>query len=384
MPSGVHGGALADGVVDLTHQVLRRLLRGKRSVGSGRICRVSCHLGGHLLGELPDEFVVDAVGDDHPLRCVAGLAGVLHPGLGGRLRHTSEIGAVEHDEGVRSTKLQHDLLEVLAGPGCHGRTGTLAAGHRHATNPGVGDHGGDLLVGGEDVDVGVGRQPGVAEDLLHRQRRLRALRRVLEDDRVSDHQVRGREPGHLVIRVVPRHDAQQRPDRGLPHPCRSRRPGGQRLILEQLRALLGVVPVDARGELQFALGLGGGLAHLAGDDRAQVTGAVAVELGDPAQHVRPLGLGRMPPRRVPPFGPGQHLADLGVRRRRELPFELARCRIHYLVLHGSASIGRIRAGGADQRPRSPGNRCPFMMSGARAAHPIRSATTRGCLGGSVT
>jgi hypothetical protein len=72
--------------------------------------------------------------------------------------------------------------------------GPECAGH-----PRVGDHIRDLAVGSEYVVISVLRQAGVTEDLLYGQGRLRVLRRVLEDDRVACHQVRGGEMGHLVV-----------------------------------------------------------------------------------------------------------------------------------------------------------------------------------------
>ena len=72
--AGVHDRALADRVVDLLHQDLRRALGGQRPVVHAGVGRVTGDLRGHRLGELPDELVVDAVGDDHPLGRVARLA----------------------------------------------------------------------------------------------------------------------------------------------------------------------------------------------------------------------------------------------------------------------------------------------------------------------
>jgi hypothetical protein len=57
--------------------------------------------------------------------------------------------------------------------------GALGAGQRHAGDPVVGDDGGDLLVGGVDVDVGAFGEAGVVEDLLDRRSRLGTLRCVL-------------------------------------------------------------------------------------------------------------------------------------------------------------------------------------------------------------
>ena len=171
----------------------------------------------HRRGELLDEVVVELVDDDHPLRAVARLAGVAHATADRGLHRGAEVVGVEQDEGVGAAELEDDLLEVAP---CHlgdGGAGPLGAGDRDADHARVGDDVGRLLVGGEEVDVGVGRQAGVGEDRVDREGRLGALRGVLEQDRVADHQVGRGEAGHLVVGEVPRHDPEQRADRLLAH-----------------------------------------------------------------------------------------------------------------------------------------------------------------------
>ena len=199
-------------------------------------------------------------------------------------------------------------------------------------DPRVGDHVRDLVVGGEHVDVGVFRQAGVVEDLLHRQRRLRALRCVLQNDRVADHQVRGREPGDLVVGEVPRHDAEQRADRLLADQRRAPGPRAERGVLQQRRALVGVVLVDADHQHDLALGLPDGLAHLPGDQRGQLVAPLLVQLGHPQQDLGPLVLGRGPPGLVGAIGALQDLLDLGVGGGVEFPLGLVRGRVDDLVL----------------------------------------------------
>ena len=117
-------------------------------------------------GELLDELVVEVVCDDEPLGGVAGLAGVVHPRRDGLLDDRVEVVGGEHDERVGAAELEHDLLQVAAGDLGDRGAGALAAGQRHAGDPGVGDDGGGLLVGGVDVDVGALGEAGVVEDLL--------------------------------------------------------------------------------------------------------------------------------------------------------------------------------------------------------------------------
>src|SRR5207244_6244043 len=177
---------------------------------------------------------------------------------------------------VGPAELEDDLLQVAAGRlGDHG-AGPLGAGQRHASQPRVGDHRGDLLVGREDVDVYAVRHARVLHDLRDRQGRGRAVFRVLEYDGVADDQVGRREPGHLVVRVVPRHHAEYRADGPVLDPCGV--VAGQRFVGEEAGAVVGVVVEDGGAELGLADGLRGPLAHLLGDQRGQVGGALGEQL----------------------------------------------------------------------------------------------------------
>ena len=210
---------------------------------------------------------------------------------------------------------------------------------------------------------------------------------MLEHDGVADHQVRRCEPGDLVIRVVPRHDAQQRADRGLAHPRRARQVRGQRLVLEERRPVVGVVLVDGRNEPQFSLGGLGDLAHLPCDDRGQFGGAVAIQLGHPAQDPGALVHRSSPPRGVAPFGSPQHVTDFCVSRRRVLTFDLPGGRVHYLVhhracLHTTSGPSITRLNGAQRDQWGP-RRCALVtrqhmyhaVSGNHWYRPSRNAIT---------
>ena len=161
---------------------------------------------------------------------------------------------------------------------------SLRARQRHAAQARVGDHRLDLLVGGVDVDVRVRREAGLLEDLLHRRRRLGALRRVLEQDRVADHQVRAGEARHLVVGVVPRHDAEQHAHRAAAHEGRALSVGElDRLVREQRLRVVGVERVDVDAEVDLAHGLLDRLAHLADDDLAEPLALLAVDLAHAPQ-----------------------------------------------------------------------------------------------------
>ena len=150
------------------------------------------------------------------------------------------------------------------------------------------------------------------EDLLHRRGRLRALRRVLEQDRVAGRQVRAGEARHLVVGVVPRHDPEEQADRA---PADERRALAleqvDRLVGQQLHRVVGVVLVDRGAEVDLAEGLLDRLAHLARDDLRELLAALGVQLGDPGDDLRPLLDGRVAPPALPDvMGP----ADGGLQR----------------------------------------------------------------------
>ena len=138
---------------------------------------------------------------------------------------SSRSSVAEQDERVGAAELEHDLLQVAPGDLGDRRAGPLGAGQRDAPHARVGDDLGDLVVRGEDRLVGAVREARVVVDLLDRRGRLRALRRVLEQDRVADDQVRAGETGHLVVGEVPGHDPEQRTHRGPAdqRACRRRR-----------------------------------------------------------------------------------------------------------------------------------------------------------------
>ena len=171
----------------------------------------------------------------------------------------------------------------------------LRAGHRDALHARIGDDAGDLVVGGEDVHVGALGEPGVEIDLLQRLGRLGALGGVLEQHRVADDQVGAGEPGDLVGGEVPRHDPQQHAQRAAPDDRRALT-GEQRdrLVLQQLGRVVGVVAVDVGAEVHLAEGLVDGLAHLAHDDRGKLLAALAVQLADAADDRGPLARRRRP------------------------------------------------------------------------------------------
>ena len=266
------------------------------------------------LGEPLDERLVQVLGHDEPLGGVAGLTGVVEPRVDGGFHGGVEVVGGQHDERVGTTELQHDLLEVPARDLGDGRAGSLRAGQRHAGDAGIGDDRRRLVVGGVDVHVGPGGEAGVVEDLLHGGRGLGALRGVFEQDGVADAQVRAGEPGHLVVREVPRHDAEQHPDRKPPDQGDTvavEQVDG--LVGEELLGVVGVVGVDVGGEVDLVEALVERLAHLPVDDGGQLVAAFGVQVGHAVDQGRPICDTRAPrPAARCLAGGGDRLLDLGV------------------------------------------------------------------------
>ena len=167
---------------------------------------------------------------------------------------------------------------------------------------------------GVDVHVGAGREARVEEDLLHGGSGLGALAGMLEQDRVADNEVRAGEAGDLVVREVPRHDAKQNPERGAADDRRAI--AGEeldRLVLQEVRRMVGVVPVDVRGKVNLGERLTDRLPHLAHDEIGQLLAALGVELGDAADEGRALlDRGRLRPGAVRLVGCGNRGLELGI------------------------------------------------------------------------
>ena len=114
---------------------------------------------------------------------------------------------------------------------------------------------------------------------------------MLQQDRVADRDVRGRETCDLVVRKVPRHDAEQRAERRPPDDRRPLAEDVDRLVGGDLRGVVGVELRDVRGEVHFAQGRREGLAHLAHDDLGELFPTLAVQVGHAVQALGTLGNG---------------------------------------------------------------------------------------------
>ena len=207
----------------------------------------------------------------------------------------------------------------------------LGPGEGDALHTRIGDHLGDLIVVGEHVRVDAIGQPRLAEHPLDSEGGLRAIARVLEQDRVAQDQVRGREPCHLVIGVVPRHDTDQDADRFGLHDGGAGAGDVEHLVREELLGAVRIIVVDVRDEIDLATRLDDGLAHLERDERSQFFPLFAVERGDALDQGDPLLQPAIPPLRIGFRGAIESLPCLLVGDLGELGQLLAGCRIHCRV-----------------------------------------------------
>ena len=133
---------------------------------------------------------------------------------------------------------------------------------------------------------------------LDGRRRLRALRGVLQDDRVPEDEVRRGEAGDLVVREVPRHDPEEHSDRRAADDRRPLAEDVERLVAGDLLGVVGVVLRDVGCEVDLTLRRGERLAHLADDDRGEFVAPLAVQLRDAADERCALGDRGVAPRAV--------------------------------------------------------------------------------------
>ena len=324
--------ALGDGIPNL---LVKRLSRLARRQGRERALGGLCGIAGleilRPFDEPVDEAIEDLFGDDDPLVRVTGLSGIANPGVPGQISRRLDVIGVQHHVGVGATELQDTLLEVATRDRRDDGPRAFRSGQRHPDDAAVTDHGLDLPVGGEDVDVRAFGNAGLIHEFLHGQRRLRHRLGMLEDDRVAQHQVWGREARDLIEGVVPRHDAQQRPDREFLH---VRLAAGERLdflIGRQTWALRGEVVEDVAAEVGFAHRFGKGLAHFLGRDGTEARRVLLEQLSDPGDDPGPLGYGQVPPGSVRCIGRSQRRLDLGIGREVERLSWITGGGIDYLV-----------------------------------------------------
>ena len=107
---------------------------------------------------------------------------------------------------------------------------------------------------------------------------------MLEHDGVTQQQVRSCEAGYLVVREVPRHNAQQWANRLLAYHGLVRVLSRQVLICEQLVRMLGIVAIDIGNNLHFSLCPTGQLAHFTTDVVCQLIDALFIKVCSAGQN----------------------------------------------------------------------------------------------------
>ena len=141
----------------------------------------------------------------------------------------------------------------------------------------------------EYVDVGALREACIKEQLLKCERRFRALRGVLQHDRVAKNQVRHGEASNLVVRVVPRHDAEDHSRALVAEEGLQAVFDLEFFVCEPLLGIIGECRRDSTGELGLADGLLKGLAHLAIDDCTELVLTLNEQLSETLGQRRALG-----------------------------------------------------------------------------------------------
>ena len=136
---------------------------------------------------------------------------------------------------------------------------------------------------------------------------------MLEDDRVAQRDVRGSEARHLVVGVVPWHDADERADRLSPNDGRAGSADCEGVVCRVLRRMVGVVLIDRGDQRHLALGLRDRLTHFDGEELGQLVGLRTVDLGGSGEHGDTLLHRCGPPGAVRRRAACDEIAELGIR-----------------------------------------------------------------------
>ncbi len=249
-----------------------------------RIERIAHRQGSHPLRESTLEDVSDVIQHDEALRRDAGLAAVDDARPDGGLDRRIKIRARRHDERIAAAKLEHRLLQCLAGDAGDLAAGVLAACERDACHARILEHTLHLPRADQQRLKRALRKSCPADDVLDRQRTLRHVRRVLEQQDVAGHQRRSREPEYLPEGEVPWHDREDGPERLVMDEalgCGALR----RLVGQELPGVLGVVAAAPRALDGF---LAAGLQQFAHLERHQAAERLLLRFEDRRRAKHPL------------------------------------------------------------------------------------------------
>ncbi|MPL75524.1 hypothetical protein SDC9_21348 [bioreactor metagenome] len=287
LAAGDDGAAALDHVGDVILDLGHGLVRDQRAGGDAGLETVADVQLGDRGGQLLGEGVIDPGLHIDAVRADAGLAVVAELRHHRALDRGVEIGVVEDDEGRVAAKLHRAFHHLIGGlthqdPADLGRAGEGQLTHRvvlaellaDVRGPGRGDDREDPL-----------RQAGALAQNRERQRRQRGLGGRARDEAAAHRKGRAAFAGDHRIREVPRRDRTDNTDRLLDHldalVAHVARDG---LAIDALGLL--AEPLDERGAIgDLALRLGQRLAHLGGEDRAEVVLVRHHQLEPLAQHV---------------------------------------------------------------------------------------------------
>src|SRR5207248_4015597 len=119
--------------------------------------------------------------DDETLGSDAALTGVLDAGGDRRLDRLVEVGAGKDEVGIASAQLEDDLLQIPPARLADAPPRALAARQRGGGDARVLEQLRDLLAADEERLEGAFGEARLPDEILHGERALRHVRRVLEE-----------------------------------------------------------------------------------------------------------------------------------------------------------------------------------------------------------
>mmetsp|Transcript_30325 Transcript_30325/g.86745 ORF Transcript_30325/g.86745 Transcript_30325/m.86745 type:complete len:259 (+) Transcript_30325:405-1181(+) len=164
----------------------------------------------HLL--LESRF--DALLHDGSLRCDANLTSVQNTGVDDGRCGGVQIRVRENRVGVRATELDHGLFQKPASFGTDYSTRTFGSCQGHTLNQGMLQHVGDLRYIDDQRPKEALRHPRQRlQEFLTNRSAPKAVRGMLQQDRIAGHEGGDTHSHDLPHREVPRHDGQDDAER---------------------------------------------------------------------------------------------------------------------------------------------------------------------------
>ena len=256
-------GAGCDGLIQLLLEAIASMGRAHGGHGGLRVAWITHHQFGEGLHHHGDKIVVLVGQDDEALGGAAYLACIHQSGTRRHLPEEVPIGIVQNDEGVIAAQLHGGLLQVHPGRLGHGGPAALRTSQCHTCHPLVRDGLVDLIVVDEEVGQAALGCTGAQNSVLEGHCRGGYIGGVLEDHRVAQDEVGGKDPHDLVVGEVPRLDHDQYAG-GLFDVIGLACGVVQRSRFEQVFGLVGEVLGDVCTELNLCPSFGNQLPHVLG------------------------------------------------------------------------------------------------------------------------